>query len=77
MVRGVHDSGVHGSQWCVCGRDACMAGGMRGSGGMFGRGMCVVGRGHVVGDMHGGGACMAAEMATAVGGTQPTGMHSC
>ena len=26
--------------------------------------------------MAGGGACMAREIATAVGGTHPTGMHS-
>ena len=35
-----------------------------------------------VGGMHGGGvrgreACVAGEMATAAGGTHPTGMHSC
>ena len=27
--------------------------------------------------MHGKGVCMAGEMATAVDGTHPTGMHSC
>ena len=42
------------------------------AGGMHGRG-CVFGRG----GMHGGGACVAGETATAVGGTHPTGMHSC
>ena len=46
----------------VCGRGACMAGGVhdRGGGGVHDR----------------GGACVAGEMATAAGGTHPTGMHS-
>ena len=35
-------------------------------GGMHGRGACVA-----------GGACVVEEMATAAGGTHPTGMHSC
>ena len=36
-------------------------------------------KGIVAGDVHdkGGGACMAGEMATAVDGMHPTGMHSC
>ena len=29
------------------------------------------------GGMHGRGVCMTGEMATAAGGTHPTGMHSC
>ena len=37
---------------------------------MHGRGACVVG-------VHGRGACVAGEMATAAGGTHPTGMYSC
>ena len=70
----------------------CMAGGMHGkgvcmTGDICGRGM----HGRVCvwqGGMHGrgctwqgacimGGVCMAEEMATAVVGTHPTGMHSC
>ena len=43
------------------------------AGGMHGLGMCVA-VGHA---WQGGGACMAEETATAVGGTPPTGMHSC
>ena len=31
----------------------------------------------MAGGMHGRMACMAEEMATAVDGTHPTGMHSC
>ena len=52
----------------VCGQGvhgrwgACMTGGMHYSGGMC------------VGE---GGACVAGEMATAAGGTHPTGTHSC
>ena len=46
----------------ICGSETCIAGGR-----VHGRGACVVG----------GGACMAGEMAIAVGGMHPTGMHSC
>ena len=63
----------------MCGRGACMVGahawqggGCVWQGGMHGRGM------HAwQGGMHGRGACMAGDMATAVDGTHPTGMHSC
>ena len=51
------------------------------------RGVCVVGDVHsreMAGGVRGpagacvvGGACVAVEMATAAGGTHPTGMHSC
>ena len=49
-------------------------GGMCGKGGegMHGRGVCGGG-----GGMHGRGACVAGKTAIAVGGTHPTGMHSC
>ena len=55
---------------------ACMVGGMHGGG-------CVAG-GHAWQEacmtggvcMTGEGACVAGEMATAAGGTHPTGMHS-
>ena len=48
------------------------------------KGVCMV-RGHAwqgvcmdgEGGVHGWRACMTGEMATAVGGTHPTGMHSC
>ena len=35
-------------------------------------GVCVAG-----GTFMAGGACLTGEMATAAGGTHPTGMHSC
>ena len=50
---------------CVCGRGACMVGGMCGRG-CTSQEACIM-----------GGVCMAEEMATAVVGTHPTGMHSC
>ena len=51
-------------------------------GGMRGRGACVVGggmhgRGHAWWGGCAWGACVAGKMAIAVGGTHPTGMHSC
>ena len=55
---------------------ACMAGGHAWQG-------CVCGRGGMHGDMHGkvhawwGGGMCAGETVTEVGGTHPTGMHSC
>ena len=56
---------------------AYMAGGASVAGGMQGRGcawqgVCVAG-----GTFMAGGACLTGEMATAAGGTHPTGMHSC
>ena len=68
--------GVHGRQGCMC-----VAGVMHGGGHAWQWG-------HVrQGDVCGGGMCggryawwgarMAGEMATAVGGTQPTRTHSC
>ena len=56
----------------LSGRGTCMAGGVCGKGACMAGGMCG-------GGMHGGGggACVAGEMATAVDGTHPTGMHSC
>ena len=69
-----------------------MAGCMHGRGAMCGRGGSVHGRGTCMvegvcmaraGDVHGRGvymawgACVAGEMATAVDGVHPTGMHSC
>ena len=77
--------GMHGWGTCVaeghawqgvCMVGACMPGGMHGRGCAWQRGV------------HGGGICdrrhswlgvcgVAGEMATAVGGTHPTGMHSC
>ena len=38
-------------------------------------GMC--GEACIAGGVHGRGACVAEEMATALDGTHPTGMHSC
>ena len=52
----------------VCGKGVCMAKGA----GMAGE-VCMAGA-HV---WQLGGACVAGEMATAAGGTHPTGMHSC
>ena len=55
----------------VCGRGACMVGGLHS------QGACMAG------GMQGGragvwqGACMAGEMVTAADGIHPTGMHSC
>ena len=43
-------------------------------GGMCGRGVCVAWGHALAGE---GGACVTGEMATAAGGTHPTGMHSC
>ena len=74
--------GMHVGDWggaCMAEGHACLGGGV---GGMHGwghawPGACVVGGACMVRGMHGGGACMAGETATAVGGTHPTGMHSC
>ena len=55
--------GMHGRGHAWQG--ACMAGGMCGRG-------CVW-----QGGVHGQGTCVTGEMATAVDGTHPTGMHSC
>ena len=65
---------------CVCDRDACMVGDMHSEGsvelgghawlGVHGGGLWW---GGICG---GGGACVTGEMATAAGGTHPTGMHS-
>ena len=41
------------------------------------QGACMAGSHECQGGVHGRGACMAGEMATAVDGTHPTGMHSC
>ena len=46
------------------------------AGGMHGRG-CAWQGACMAGGMHGRGVCVAGEMATAVDGTHPTGMHSC
>ena len=62
----------------MCGRGACVVGGMHG------RGACMAGDVHG-GGVHGGGvhgrgggwAFMTEETAPAVDGTHPTGMHSC
>ena len=87
MVVGVYGRGVcmaGGHVWqegCMAGgmhgRGACVAGDMHGGGAYMAAG--VHGGGvHGRGDMcSGGGACVAGEMATAVDGTHPTGMHSC
>ena len=44
--------------------------------GCAGQGACMVVGVCVTGGVHGRGGCMAGEMATAVDGTHPTGMHS-
>ena len=49
----------------MCGRGACMVGGMHCMGHAWHRGV------------HDRGVCMARETATAADGTHPTGMHSC
>ena len=51
---------------CVAGWGTCMAKGDGGTGAAGGHAW-----------LGGGGLCVAAETATAAGGTQPTGMHSC
>ena len=68
---------MHGRGVCCKGhalRGACMAGGMRGGGGLvwqlWGEGACVA-----VGD-GGTGVVRAGETATEAGGTHPTGMHT-
>ena len=68
IVEGIHGRGMHGKG--VHGRGVSMAGVCVWQRGMHGRGTCMV-RG-----MCGEGACMAGDMATAVDGTHPTGMHS-
>ena len=78
--------GMHGRRVCVVG--ACMAGGMHGGGGhawqrgVHGRGHCMAGagcawQGHAWQGHAWQGVCVAGGTATAVGGTHPTGMHSC
>ena len=78
--------GMHGRGVCmvggVHGRGACMVGGMCGRGcagkvGMHGRG-CAWQGACMEGGVHGGeGACNAGKTSIVVGGTHPTGMHSC
>ena len=71
----------HAWQEGMHGRKACTVRGVH-DGGHAWQGVCMAGgvhgRGHV---WHGGGVCgrgvCAEEMATEVGGTHPTGMHSC
>ena len=41
------------------------------------QGVCVARGACMVGACKAGGACMTGKMAVAVGGTHPTGMHSC
>ena len=56
----------------MCGRGACVAGGMHGRGRAYmAEGACMAG------GVCGRGACTAGDMATAADGTHPTGMHSC
>ena len=74
---------------CMAGRAVCLAGGHAWWGACVAGGACVaVGACLAGGCVWWGGvmcggrcawwrACMAGEMATAVGGTHPTGMHSC
>ena len=71
-VRG--SGGGHGEQWggSVHGR-----GGHAWQGGMHCRGVCMAGEVCMAGGVCGRGACVAGEMAIAVGGMHPTGMHSC
>ena len=78
MVGGCGRGHVHG-RGCAW-QGACVEGGVHGRGGHAWQGVCVWQRGAC---MAGGmtllslAACMAEEMATAVDGTHPTGMHSC
>ena len=59
-----------GGVWGVCMAWACMVGDVHSREEPAWRG--------VEGGVHGkGGACVAGETAIAVGGTHPTGMHSC
>ena len=72
----VHRGGVCMVKGDMHGGEACMARGHAWQGGKCGGGCAWQG------GMHGGGnawqgACVAGEMATAVDGTHPTGMHSC
>ena len=79
---GVWQRGVHGRRACVArgvhGRGHVWQGTSMVGGGIHGSGCawwgCAWQRGACVA---GGGACEAGEMATAVDGTHPTGMHSC
>ena len=78
--------GVDGREACMAGgmhgKEACMAGGIHGIGCVTGA-ACVAGGLVLPGGVHNRGhvwrgvACMAGEMATAVSGMHPTGMHSC
>ena len=86
--RGARVAGGH-AWWGACmAVRACMAGGMHGGGHAW-QGACVPVGVCMVGGMHGREgmctrgwhvcqvACVAGEMATAVDGMHPTGMHSC
>ena len=59
----------------VCGEGACMVGRHAWQGGVHGRGYAW--QGDICGRGVWRGASMAGEIATAVDGTHPTGMHSC
>ena len=70
------EGGMHARLKGMHGREAFVVGGMHG------RVACVCVGGMCGGHAwqrgtHGRGTCMAGEMATAVGGTHPAGMHSC
>ena len=66
MAGGVHGEGH--SWWGACmAKGTCVAGGVHGSGGNAWQGGIHVRR----------RGCVATEMATAAGGTRPTGMNSC
>ena len=70
VILSTEGGGVGGAKGGMCGKRCAWQRGMHGERG----GACVA-----KGGMHGGvgGACVAGEMATAVDGTHPTGMHSC
>ena len=86
MVKGACVAkGGMGGKGGMCGKGACMTWGMCGEGaimvkeGMNDRGCAWWGacmaEGHAW--LGGGGLCVAGETTAAVGGTHPTGMHSC
>ena len=82
MARGVHGKRGAWQEGCMAGsmhgRGACVAGDMHSGGGIHGSGCAWWGVCMAEGAcVAGGGACVAGEMATAVDGTHPTGMHSC
>ena len=65
--RGCIHGREHAWQWGACMAEGCAwQGACVTEGGMHGSRACVL-----------GGTCVAGETATAAGGTQPTGMHSC